>query len=176
MEIVVRRLLKSMKNEGKIRRLLGSDYHLSVSYGENDTVKWSLFKNYHDPKVYFSKDNEAIMTSEDHTEEDLLEYAKTHHNIDVHKTMHIVRFTILIMMLILCTINIFLKDTVIRTIILSVDAVLMIELGISHYIFNHNWNVTMRNLNDYMKREITKLDSLLDDNNDDNDDDENEDE
>lgn len=159
-----------MKNERKIRRLLGTDYHLSVSYEEKDAVKWSLFKNYHDPRIYFSKDNEAIMTSEDHTEEDLLEYAKTHHNIDVHKTMHIVRFAILILMLILCTINIFLHNTVIRTIILSVDAVLMIELAISHYIFNHNWNVTMRNLNDYMRREIEHLDSLLDD------DDENEDE
>ena len=150
-----------MKNEGKIRRLLGNDYHLSVSYGKDDKVKWSLFNSYCDPKVYFSKDNEAVMTSEDHTEEDLLKYAKTHHNIDMHKTMHLVRFVILMVMLILGAFNVFLNNNVIRTVILSVDVMLLIESGISCYVFNHNWNVTMRKLNDYIKRDTKELEDTL---------------
>ena len=151
-----------MKNEGKIRRLLGKDYHLSVSYDKNNTLEWFLFRNYNDPKVYLSKDNDAVMTSKDHTEEDLLKYAKTHHTIDLHKTMISVRIVILIAMLILGGVNLFLNNTVMRTIVLSVDAVLMIESCISHHVFNHNWDITMRNLNDYMTRNIKELEDTLD--------------
>lgn len=156
-----------MKNETKIRKLLGTDYHLSVSYNDDDTVKWLLFRNYHNPKVYFSKDNEAIMTSDDHTEEDLLEYAKQHHNIDIYKVMHIVRLAILTVMIILSILNIFLHNNEIRAVILSVDAVLMIELFVSNLVFNHNWNVSMRELDEYINSETEKLDIFLGDNNDD---------
>ena len=152
-----------MKNESKIRRLLGNDYHLFVSY-DNDEVKWLLFKNYDNPKVYFSKDNEAIMSSETHTEEELLKYAKEHHNINEHCIMNSTRCIMLIITLILATVNIFLHDVVLRTIILSVNTVFMIEIIISELVYNHNHNVKMRILNEHIIRSMKELEDKTNDN------------
>ena len=46
-----------MKNENKIRKLLGKDYHLGVCHkfvNSYDSIEsWKLFRNYDDSNIYF---------------------------------------------------------------------------------------------------------------------------
>lgn len=139
-----------MKNESKIRRLLRYDYHLCVYYKfitPYDTiVQWKLYKNYDDIDIYFSNDNKPIMDSEHNTEKELLEFAKTHHKIDEHKAVNLIRLILLYILFILAIINIFISKKELRYIILSNELVLMIETIVSNAIYNHNWKVKMKNV------------------------------
>ena len=103
-----------MKNESKIRRLLGKDYHLCVYYKyitpHDIADKWKLYKNYDDIDVYFSNDNKPIMDSEHNTEKELLEFAKTHHKIDEHKAINLIRLILLYILFVLAIINISILD------------------------------------------------------------------
>ena len=139
-----------MKNESKIRRLLGKDYHLCVYYRyitpHNITDKWKLYKHYNDIDVYFSNDNKPIMDSEHNTVDELLEFAKMHHKIDEHKVINLIRLIILYILCILAIINIFISKKELRYMILSNELILMIEIIVSNVIYNHNWKVKMKNV------------------------------
>ena len=62
------------------RSYLNSDiWHLSVIYNceEDDYCQWKLFRKYKDDeKFYYSPFNKPILTSEDYSAENLLEFAK----------------------------------------------------------------------------------------------------
>lgn len=139
-----------MKNENKIRKLLGKDYHLGVYHkfvNPYDTIiQWKLYKNYDDVDIYFSNDNKPIMDSEHNTTDELLEFAKTHHKIDEHKAFNLIILILLFILFILAVINIFISKKELRYIILSNDLILMIEITISNIIYNHNWKVKMKNV------------------------------
>ena len=111
-----------MEKEAKIRKMLGNRFHLSVSC-EGDKLeikKWKLFRKYEngDP-IYYSKDNQAIMTSETHTEEDLYKFSKLHQKYDLYKVNRKVRTIILFIMVVLAIINMFINSNVISTIVLT---------------------------------------------------------
>lgn len=76
-----RKDLELIKNEAKVRELLGDKFHLNtelVSDGGGYKRKWSLYRRYDDFKVYMSEDNRKIMSSDTNTEEELLDFAKRH--------------------------------------------------------------------------------------------------
>lgn len=139
-----------MKNESKIRRLLGYDYHLCVYYDcitPYDTIiQWKLYKNYDDIDVYFSNDNKPIMDSEHNTEKELLEFAKTHHKINEYKAANLIRLILLYILFILAIVNVFISKKELRYIILSNELTLMIESIVSFNVYNHNWKVKMKNV------------------------------
>lgn len=73
-----------IKDEYKIRRWLGDRYHLNteITFKEDKTKieKWKLFRVY----PGWMKDNSgAIMTSETHTDKDLMKFAKKHRKYDL---------------------------------------------------------------------------------------------
>ena len=136
-----------MKNESKIRRLLGNEYHLCVNYifvnPYDNIIQWKLFKQYTNSNIYFSKDNKPIMDSEHNTEKELLEFAKTHHKIDEHRVIAMARIIILWLVCILSIINVVINKKEIRYTCLTIDFVLVLETLISQVIWNYNQKVDM---------------------------------
>lgn len=136
-----------MKNENKIRRLLGNEYHLCVNYifvnPCDNIIQWKLFKQYTDSDIYFSKDNKPIMDSEHNTEKELLQFAKEHHKIDEYRAMAIARIIILWLVCILSIINVIINKKEIRYTCLTIDFVLVLETIISQLIRNYNQKVDM---------------------------------
>lgn len=137
-----------MKNENKIRMLLGNDYHLCVSVNWDadgcEITTWKLFRKYNDSKMYFSTDNKAIMTSEENTEEELLKFAKEHYKYDyikIHSWLRVIVSYVVVMILMA---NIFISNSYIRTIGLSIDAYLLIDCFISFIVMDHNEKIKMK--------------------------------
>lgn len=134
-----------MKNESKIRKLLGNDYHLGVEMNWNndgyEITTWKLFRRYNDSKMYFSTDNKAIMTSEENTEEELLKFAKENHKYDYTRVHGIFRVIVAAIVAIILLANVFINNSYIRTIGLSIDTYLIIDSFISFIIINHNQRI-----------------------------------
>lgn len=139
-----------MKRESEIRRLLGNDYHLGVSHVQ-ESLKWVLFKNYADSKVYFSKDNEAIMSSQTNTEEELYEFAKTHSKKDYNTIGNKVIAVSLIFIYFISILNLFIGGKLSQFILTS-DFWLLTWLLVNSKIYNHNWKITMLELNENWQR------------------------
>lgn len=141
---------KVLEKEFKIRRLLGDNYHLNTTWDvENECVKeWKLFKNYENKDLYFSEFNEAIMTSEDSTEKDLLKFAKKNHVYDFERLHTVKGVCISYALLILCIVNAFIKSDLIRGIWLGMMIYLWIDLLIDWIFGDHNFRIKMKLLNE----------------------------
>lgn len=72
------------KDESKIRKWLGDRYHLNteITFLEDKTkiVSWKLFRVY---PGWLEDNSEAIMTSETHTDKELMNFAKKHRKYDL---------------------------------------------------------------------------------------------
>lgn len=72
------------KDEYKIRKWLGDRYHLNpeITFKEDKTKieKWKLFRVYPN---WMTDGSEPIMTSETHTDKDLMKFAKKHRKYDL---------------------------------------------------------------------------------------------
>lgn len=147
--------IKDMDKYNKIRKFLGKDYHLSITCNFDGPDKWVLYKNYNDPKIYFSEDNTPIMTSEKNTIEELLIFAKQHHKIDEHFAMSYFRTVVLFLVVVLATINCFINNSIVRTIIYTVDILLLIECLISSKIWNKNFEIEKKEMLTNLFRDIT---------------------
>ena len=133
------------EKEIKIRKLLGNEYHLCVEHDENMKIKtWVSIKKYKNPQIYFSDINKPIMTSENNTIDDLYEFAKKHHKIDVTKSILMVNTIIYFVSMIVLTLNIiFFNNDFIRYFILGMDiATIIIDIAI-YKARNHNFDVDM---------------------------------
>lgn len=139
-----------LEKEFKIRRLLGVNYHLSTTWdAENECVKeWKLFKNYENQDLYFSEFNEAIMTSEDSTEKDLLKFAKKNHVYDFERLHTGKGVCISYVLLILCIVNAFIKSDLILGIWLGATIYLWIDLILNWIVGEHNFKIEMKLLNE----------------------------
>lgn len=133
-----------MDKYSKIRKLLGKDYHLSITCNFEVPDEWFLFKKYNDLKIYFSNDNEPIMTSKKNTIEELLAFAKQHHKIDEHSAMNYFRLVVLSLVLVLAIVNCFINNSIVRTIIYTTNTLLLIETFISNKIWNKNFEIEKR--------------------------------
>lgn len=144
-----------MDKYSKIRKLLGKDYHLSITCNFNKPDNWVLFKKYYDPKIYFSENNEPIMTSEKNTLEELLAFAKQHHKIDEHFAMDYFRIVVLSLVLVLAIVNCFINNSIVRTIIYTTDILLLIETFISNKIWDKNFEIEKKEMLTNLFRDIT---------------------
>lgn len=154
-----------MKNELQIRRLLGSNYHLSISYSYNcnkeEVTSWRLYRVYDDSCVYFSKDNKVIMSSENNTEEELLDFAKTHHKYDCSMIFATYRVIIcwLVNILMFANILCFNLNKIITFACLSVDFYIITECFISFIILEHNIKARRLELTESLKRAIEEYEN-----------------
>lgn len=147
-----------MKKINKIRKMLGDRYHLSVESDGVEITGWVLFKNYTngDP-IYWSKDNRSIMRSEENTLEDLYKFAKTHQKLDLDKVILRVSLWILTVALIICIINFYFHSNILRTIIWTIDAMVILIDAVVHIVFNKNFKVDMRELNENWIRRMKEI-------------------
>ena len=143
-----------MKNEKKIRGMLGNKYHLC----SNDDGEWVLYRYYQDPDIYFSKDNKRIMSYKTNTEEDLYEYLKAHREWDLDLIITKIIAAMLFVIWIMTIINIFKHSDTVRLIILVgflPNIIISFVMGI---VRCHNIKVHYRDLMDITKR-VTNEDS-----------------
>lgn len=129
------------KEFNKIRKLLGNEYHLYESISING-IKWVLYKRYKDSKVYFSKDNEPIMSSDTHTLEQLKEYAKTHHKVDFGVIISKIYIIIATINLISMVLNSFIiKSKFINGLNNGISLIIIISCLVDYYVLNKNYKV-----------------------------------
>lgn len=87
------------ENLNKVRRLLDyKKYHLFEEYNGVDS-EWKLFEKY---ETWMDDGSKPIMTSETHTEEDLIKFAKEHRTykfIDISKILVIISFANLLFLI-----------------------------------------------------------------------------
>ena len=132
------------EKESKIRKLLGNEYHLCSHYEGLNLEKWYLFKKYKNPKIYFNDINKPVMTSESNTIDDLYEFAKKHHKIDVTKSILMVNTIICFVSMIVLALNIiFFNNDFIRYFILGIDIAIIIIDIVIYKVNNHNFDVDM---------------------------------
>lgn len=97
----------------KVRRLLDyKKYHLGEEYNGIDS-RWKLYEKY---ETWMEDGSGPIMTSETHTEEDLIKFAKEHRTykfIDISKTLVIISFVNLAILIL----GILLKNNYLKTLV-----------------------------------------------------------
>ena len=147
-----------MKHEWKIRNMLDiKKYHLYT----NSNGEWSLFRFYDDFNEYMSPDNKPIMTSKTHTEKELLKFAKKHRIIDFERSNSVIRIAVCYINLFICLLAIALNNDFLRgfnwCLNISIIAWALIDL----YISEHNFKVTMKELEERHKKIKEKLKKKL---------------
>lgn len=100
-----------LKNEYKIRRWLGDRYLLNteITFKKDKTKieKWKLFRVY---PGWMEDNSKAIMTSETHTDKELMKFAKKHRKYDLSMLDNITFIIIAWLNLVLVIFNIFIKN------------------------------------------------------------------
>lgn len=139
-----------LKNEAKIRKLLGNQFHLCVdNYGN-----WKLFRKYDNSKLYFSTENIDIINSNNNSEKELLRFAKKNRRYDADKVIFNTTLTIVWLNAILASVNIFINSEVIRGFILGIDFLALWQSLIKMVVSNHNLKCKTKALKE--KIELTK--------------------
>lgn len=139
-----------LKNEAKIRKLLGNQFHLCVdNYGN-----WKLFRKYDNSKLYFSTENIDIMNSNNNSEKELLRFAKKNRRYDADKVIFNTTLTIVWLNVILASVNIFINSEVIRGFIFGIDFLALWQSLIKMVVSNHNLKCKTKALKE--KIELTK--------------------
>ena len=132
-------MVEIIKNENKIRKLLGNDYCLKTSIifpiQKEKRNHWAL---YSDKDIYLER---PIMTSETNTEKELLKFAKKHYEYNITLFHSKLRVAVAIVMMIATWANIFINNSTIRIVALSIDAYLVFECILSGLVDNHNFKV-----------------------------------
>lgn len=130
-------MVEIIKNENKIRKLLGNDYYLKISIifpmQKERRGRWAL---YSDKDIYLER---PIMTSETNTEKELLKFAKKHHEYNITLFHSKLRVVVAFAMMAAAWANIFINSSTIRIATLSVDAYLIFECLLSGLVDNHNF-------------------------------------
>ena len=141
-----------MKNETKIRQLLDyKEYHLNTrvtfELGETKTT-WKLYKKYDN---WISDGSKPIMTSETHTEEELYQFAKKHKKYYLTDFIRLL-LIIPIFTLIMCVINIFINNDVLREMIWGLEIATILMLIIETFIVIRNGKVQKLEFKEYLER------------------------
>lgn len=135
----------------EIRHLLGTEYHLCESYGQQEW-EWKLYKMYRDPAVYYSNENKPIMTSKDHSIDDLYKYAKEHHRLNEYEIIKKICTYIAVVMMVLAIANLFLKNNIIRGLVLGVDIMVIIIVSTFYTIRSKNQDIQMQETLEFFRR------------------------
>ena len=137
-----------MKNERKIRRMLGEKYHLC----SDNEGWWVLYRYYRDTELYFSPDNKSIMSSDTHTEEDLIKFLKTHAEWDLHTAMMKYDFVLSLLVFPLALVNMFLGNMFLRGALLTLVLMLVGITIINNTVMIHNNKVHMTEFREHMEQ------------------------
>ena len=151
-------MLETIKKEHEIRKLLGNRYHLHVVFSpKGEDIEWQLFKRYENgDNIYYSSDNKPLMTSETHSLDELYEFAKKHHKVDLYRESFKVKQTMLIILLILGIVNIFLSIDEISIITLTGDLIIIISMTADYLFWEKNWRVDMLELRENFEKARNK--------------------
>ena len=141
-----------MKKELEIRQLLDyKEYHLytSTKFELNEKITtWKLFKKY---DGWIGDGSKPIMTSETHTEEELLEFAKKHKEyklVDFLKMFLIVPIFTLIM----CVVNLFVSSNFMSGLIWGLNIATFLICIIARFISKQNEKVWDLEFKEYLER------------------------
>ena len=142
-------MVEIIKNENKIRKLLGNDYCLETRavfpIQKERRGRWAL---YSDKDTYLER---PIMTSETNTEKELLKFAKKHHEYNITLFHSKLRVAVAVVIMIAMWANIFINNSTIRIVALSIDAYLVFECLLSWLVDNHNFKVKMLKFREEVK-------------------------
>ena len=151
------------KKIGKIRKLLGDRFHLGVGIDIDGIKSWVLYKKYKDSKIYFSKDNTMIMSSETNTLDELMEFAKKHHKIDEHFVISKLITYMLWFAFVICVLNAFLWDSnYVRVGVIVTDIIAIIIDVSMYFVWDKNWKVDMYELDENYKQRLKEIKEDLD--------------
>ena len=147
-----------MKNEFKIRKLLGDDFHLNVELTENGETNWCLYRRYEDKELYYDKNNGPIMTSAASTEKDLLKYARKNHKYNVNLVYGLKDVYMAFVIMILVIIRMFDFDNdILYGAQIGSTIYLWVDLIHNHIIVSHNQKVTTKMLDDKWRLHAKRL-------------------
>lgn len=140
----------------KIRKLLGNDYHLCTELSING-FEWTLYKNYLDTKIYYSSDNEAIMSSKTNSLDDLYKFAKDHHRINEIAVETYIYSIIATLLLIIQIINIaVIKNDYIKGLILGANYMIIISCLVKLVVLTINSKKEENEIKEQFKRNIER--------------------
>lgn len=131
-----------LKNEYKIRRMLDyKKYHLLTS-----DKMWALYRKYDNYDLYVSPNNKPIMTSETHTEKDLLKFARQHQIYDFETNTYRFRIIICFINLLIVLINTKLNSDLLIGVIFGICFSVMLEGLFDIFISNRNHKIKIKEL------------------------------
>lgn len=126
-----------MKQLFKIKKMLGDKYHLTIIYSKKlEGFEWELYRQYDDPKVYYSIDNKAIMSSKNNTIDELYKYAKKHREINPHFIISISNIGIATAVFLATLANsIFYNNETLRGIFMGMDVMILLYSLLAHELY-----------------------------------------
>ena len=74
---------------------LGDNYFINITDFDGDNASWAL---YTDNVRYINNESKPIMTSDTHTDEDLIKYVKTHRVFDTFYTINLISWVLIALM------------------------------------------------------------------------------
>lgn len=132
-----------MKDEYKIRKWLGDRYHLNteITFKEDKTKieSWKLFRVY---PSWMTDGSEAIMTSETHTDKELMNFAKKHRKYDLSMVDNMTFIVIAHFNFILVILSFFLGSKCLLGFSIGIDFVIIITCIIKDIFINKNSKVS----------------------------------
>lgn len=143
----------------KVRMMLDNKhYHLfeEIKWDENHNLieTWKLFEK-HDN--WMIDNSEAIMTSEENTIEELYKFVKEHREVDLESVLAKSTTIIFLIITIIAIINIFIKDTLLRGVILGVNLTCVIFSLIRYEVSEKNFKFRMKKFDEYWNKKFKKL-------------------
>ncbi len=145
------------ENLNKVRRLLDyKKYHLCEEYNGVDS-KWKLFEKY---ETWMDDGSKPIMTSETHTEEDLIKFAKEHRTykfIDISKTLVIISLANLAILIL----GIVLKNGYLQVLVTGSELCLILISIIVGLMDSRNFKVDFLETKARVKREIARAERKI---------------
>ena len=136
-----------LKNEYKIRRMLDyKKYHLLTG-----DKMWALYRKYEDFDLYMSPDNKPIMTSETHSEKDLLKFAKEHYIYNFAISASLFRIFLCIINLLLGLIAFRLKNDILIGVTYGINIVVILSGIFELFISIRNYKIEMKEIKEKIK-------------------------
>lgn len=130
----------------ELNRKLGGEYFIVL-----DKNSWRLFR--------CGFNNRLIMDSSKYTNETLYEFVREHRKYDIGRVISFTNMTFALVAVILCIVNMFIHSTIIRTIIWTIDFIVLVHIIVSEHYKSKNYKVIEKNLKDdteYVLEEIKK--------------------
>lgn len=141
----------------KVRRLLDyKKYHLYEEYNGIE-CKWKLFEKY---ETWMEDGSGPIMTSETHTEEDLIKFAKEHRTykfIDISKILVIISFANLLILIL----GIVLKNGYLQVLVTGSNLCLVLISIIVGLMDSRNFKVDFLETKSRVKRNLVRAERKI---------------